>query len=225
MIMEELNNKKSVRSFLKNLPLKFLAIAALFLGALLMFGFITHEVLFEKDDVFDNRIIDILSPYATESSIRVMRFFTFFGSGNFLLPAYILLTGYYAVKRKKVLAINIALIAFTSYALSFTAKRIFQRARPNLPLIEALKTYSFPSGHALSSFIFCSILIYLLWRVRLHLLWKWTLSVFLFLFSITIGISRIILKMHYPTDVLAGFCLGFAWVILSFYILNRMKRS
>jgi undecaprenyl-diphosphatase len=35
--------------------------------------------------------------------------------------------------------------------------------------------------------------------------------------------SRIVLKMHYPTDVLAGFCLAFIWVILSFYVLNRIQ--
>jgi membrane-associated phospholipid phosphatase len=152
-----------------------------------------------------------------------MRFFSFFGSGKFLFPAYVLMIIYFLIRRKRVLCLHIAIVALTSTTLSQGAKRIFQRARPDLPLIQALKTYSFPSGHALSSFIFCSVLVYLIWRARMQIFWKWLFSIFLFLFSMTIGMSRVVLKMHYPTDVLAGFCLGFIWVILSFYLLNRIQ--
>jgi membrane-associated phospholipid phosphatase len=219
--MEEIK-KKSIKSFLKKLPLEFLLLAGLFVGAIFLFALIAHEVVFEKEAVFDNKVIDFLSPYTTKAFIGAMKFFTFFGSSKFLFPAYTLLIAYYLIKRRIILGVHIAVIAITSTALSFGAKQIFHRARPDLPLIKSLKTYSFPSGHALSSFIFCGILIYLLWRANIQPVWKWVFAVFLFLFSITIGISRIVLKVHYPTDVFAGFCFGFAWVMLSFYFLNRI---
>lgn len=223
--MEELNSQKSAQSVLKKLSLEFIVIAVFFVSALFLFALITHEVVYEKEDIFDSRVIHFFSPYSTESFINVMKFFTFFGSSRFLLPAYIVLIAILLIKHKKKYSIHVALIAVTSTALSFGAKRIFHRARPDLPLIQSLKTYSFPSGHALSSFIFCSILVYLLWHTNIQPIWKWCLSVLLFLFSLTIGISRIVLKVHYPSDVLAGFCLGYVWVIFSFYLLQRIESS
>ena len=221
--MDELKSKKSIRSFLKKLPLEVLIIGSLFVAALLLFAFITHEVVFEKEDLFDSKVKLFFAAYSSDIFIDAMKVITFFGSGTFLIPAYIALIAFFLIRRKTVQSIHIALIAVTSTALSFYAKRIFQRARPDLPLIQSLKTYSFPSGHALSSFIFCSVLVYLVWRAKIQLVWKWIFSIFLFLFSMTIGISRIVLGMHYPSDVLAGFCLGFVWGILSFYLLNQIQ--
>lgn len=221
--MKELSTKRSVRSLFKKLPLEFLIIAGLFIAALLLFALIVHEVTIEKENEFDNRVIHFFSPYSAEPFIRLMKFFTFFGSGNFLIPAYIILIAYLLIKRQIMISLRIGIIVITSTVLSQTTKRIFQRSRPDLPLIESLKTYSFPSGHALSSFIFCSILAYLIWRAGIQTVWKLIFCFLLLLFSMTIGLSRVILRMHYPTDVLAGFCLGFIWVILSFYLLNRIQ--
>lgn len=215
--------KRSVRDFLKNLPLRFLVIAGLFLVGIYLFGILTHEVIFEKEEEFDTKLIHFFAPYSADNFIQVMKIFTFFGSSKFLLPTYVLIVTYFLLKRQPVISLSIAIIAITGTALSHGAKLLFQRARPNLPMVEPLKTYSFPSGHALSSFIFCSILIYLISRSNMHVALKWVLSALLLLFALTIGMSRIVLKMHYPTDVLAGFCLGFIWVILSFLVFNRIE--
>lgn len=214
---------RSMRTLLKTLPLKVLLVAGMFIAALVLFGLIAHEVIIEKEEEFDTRLIQFFSPYSEERFIHVMETFTFFGSGKFLIPAYVALIAYLVIKKELATGLNVGVIAVTSTVLSQVSKRIFQRARPKIPLIQELKTYSFPSGHALSSFIFCSILVYLIWRGNLNIVLKWIMSVLLFLFALTIGMSRIVLKMHYPTDVLAGFCLGFAWVILSFYLLNRIQ--
>jgi len=101
-------------------------------------------------------------------------------------------------------------------------KQFFHRHRPDLPLVKTLTNFSFPSGHALCSFIFCSVLIYLVDKGNLSLRWKWIFSVLLILLSIIIGISRIVLRYHYATDVLAGFCVGFAWVIFSLWLERKL---
>ena len=49
---------------------------------------------------------------------------------------------------------------------------------------------------------------------------KWIVTIGLLLIAITIGVSRIILRMHYPTDVIASLCLGIVWVIISFSLLR-----
>src|SRR5258708_15093795 len=101
-------------------------------------------------------------------------------------------------------------------------KEFFHRHRPALPLLKTIPNFSFPSGHALSSFIFCSVVIYLIDKGNLNIKWKWAFSVLLILFSICIGISRIVLRYHYATDVLAGFCVGFAWVIFSLWLERKL---
>jgi len=62
----------------------------------------------------------------------------------------------------------------------------------------------------------------LLWKKNMKTAWKWIISILLILFSIFIGISRIVLRYHYASDVLAGFCIGYSWVILSLWLLNKI---
>lgn len=72
----------------------------------------------------------------------------------------------------------------------------------------------------LPSFIFWSILGYLVWQGYLPKIWKLLLIAALFTFTLMIGISRIVLNVHYATDVIAGFCFGVMWVILSFWLIR-----
>jgi membrane-associated phospholipid phosphatase len=119
---------------------------------------------------------------------------------------------------------HIAIIGSCSTALMFALKEATHRPRPAFPLIQGITNFSFPSGHTLSAFIFCSIFIYIIWYGRLREEFKWLFCTLLFLFAVTIGISRIVLKVHYPTDVIASLCLGMVWVILSFWILRRLSK-
>jgi undecaprenyl-diphosphatase len=206
------------------ISLEFVVVACLFIGALFLFALIAHEAVYENEDVFDKRIFAFLSFYSSEGFLQAMKFFTFFGSIQFLLPAYILLVSYFFIKKKFRYCIDISIISLSSTGLMFVLKELFHRQRPDLPLIKSIAaTYSFPSGHALSSFIFCSILIDLIWESTLERVWKWGFSILLLLFSFTIGISRIVLQMHYATDVIAGFCLGVVWVIISFRVVKKIN--
>lgn len=220
----KLQEKRLIIDFFKRLPLKLILVAGIFFSAVYFFGSIAHEVFIEKEEEFDNKIVEFFAPYSAASFIEAMKVFTFFGSGKFLLPAYFIICFFLLLKKKTILCVEIAIIAVTSTILSHGSKRLFQRARPEVPMIESLKTYSFPSGHALSSFIFCTVVGYLIWKSKLPLAVKWITLCLLLCFSLTIGLSRIVLKMHYPTDVLAGFLLGIVWVLVSFYIFNRVTR-
>jgi undecaprenyl-diphosphatase len=83
--------------------------------------------------------------------------------------------------------------------------------------------FSFPSGHSFSSFTFYGLVGYLLWKSDIATAWKVTATVFLFLFASTIAFSRVYLQVHFPSDVVAGFCLSVVWLILSFWILTPRK--
>jgi len=136
-----------------------------------------------------------------------------------------LLILYFLIRRKRSYAIDIASVGISSTLLMVVLKNTFQRQRPNHPIFTALTNYSFPSGHAVSSFIFCSVLIYIVWNGHMKAAWKWILSILLVLFAVCIGISRIVLRYHYASDVLAGFCIGFVWALLSLWLLKKFRRS
>jgi len=214
--------RKVFREVIAEIELKTVLVALLFLISIFVFGYVAHEAVGENETAFDERVFHFFARFSTPEFIGINRIFTFFGASYFSIPAYLILLTILFVSGRKSDGINITIIAVTSTALMFGLKAYFHRHRPDLPLIRSLHNYSFPSGHALSSFIFCSVLVYLVWKGGLHTTWKWVLSVLLMLFSICIGISRIVLRYHYPTDVIAGFCLALAWVIFSLWLEKKL---
>ena len=217
--------QKTRKKLFKLISLKILLVSVLFLASLFIFALIANEAVLENEKIFDNKVIAFFSSFSTAAFIQWMKIFTFFGSSYFLLPAYLLLVGFFLVKRKFVYALDIVIIAVTSTVFMQLLKRIFQRHRPDLPIIKGITSYSFPSGHALSAFIFCSILVFIVKNGAWKKTYKWIASVLLMLFALLIGVSRIALKVHYPTDVIASYCLGIVWVIFSFYFLKKIDRK
>jgi len=214
---------KRLQEIIRNISLTTALFSILFLLCLVTFAVIAHEVVGENEDWFDTRAFNLLKGYSSPSVILFFRWITFLGSPWFLLPAYVILIIYLFLHQQKNDAINVTIIATTSTLLLFGLKLFFERHRPTLPLFHSVTTFSFPSGHALSSFIFCCVLIFLIWKSRMRPAWKWMTAVFLIVLSLLIGISRIVLRYHFASDVVAGFCLGFAWVVLSFYVQRRLK--
>lgn len=217
--------KEWIKKRLGEITLKIFTVFLLFFISVILFGLLAHIVVWRKEDLFDSKAFIFFQSFSTPGFLQLMKAITFFGSSYFLAPAYIIIITVLLVTNKISHAIDIGTIALTSTALKTFLKNYFQRSRPELPFFETLHTYSFPSGHALSSFIFSVLLIYLTWKSNLNKPWKWALSLFLLLFTLSIGISRIVLRYHYASDVLAGFCLGFAWVLFSLWIQRRISKK
>jgi len=214
--------KKFIRGLVTEIQIKTLLVSLLFIISIFVFGYIAHEIVGENETAFDEKAFHFFAGFNSPGFITINRILTFFGASYFSISAYIILLTILFLSGRKTDGINIAIIAVTSTALMFGLKEFFHRKRPDLPLIRTLDNFSFPSGHALSSFIFCSVLVYLVWKGGLHIAWKWVLSVLLMLFSICIGISRIVLRYHYASDVIAGFCLALAWVIFSLWLEKKL---
>ena len=214
--------KKVFRELIAEIELKTVLVAFLFIISVFVFGYLAHEIVGENETAFDEKVFHFFAGFSGPGFIKINRIFTFFGASYFSIPAYIILLTILFIAGRKTDGINIAIVAITSTSLMFGLKEYFHRKRPDLPVIRSLHNFSFPSGHALSSFIFCSVLIYLIWKGGMNIVWKWTCSALLILFSICIGISRIVLRYHYPTDVIAGFCLALAWVIFSLWLEKKL---
>jgi undecaprenyl-diphosphatase len=178
----------------------------------------------EKEDWFDSKAFTFLQGYSTPVIIQIFSVITFLGSTWFVFAGYCVIVIYLLANRRKEDALNTTIIAISSSFLLFGLKNYFARHRPEAPLFEALTNYSFPSGHALTSFILCCVLILLLRKSGWSKGWRISLSILLVLISLLIGISRIVLRYHYASDVIAGYCAGLAWVILSQFLLKKIRK-
>ncbi len=217
--------KNKIKVLLKQISLEVFAISLLFLTALVLFAYIADEIVLENNTAFDTAVMNYVRTHETPLLIKTMTVITFYGSAQFLLPAYILLIIFYLIKKNSAYAIDIAIIGISSTAVMFLLKNIFKRHRPAIPVIKNIVGYSFPSGHSLSSFIFCSVVAYLIFQSSLKKPLKYISTFLLLLISLTIGLSRIILNVHFASDVIAGFCLGLVLVLLSFSIIKKIRKT
>lgn len=217
--------QKEIKQLLTQISLKVLAVLLLLISCLLVFAYIADENVLENNKAFDEKVIAFVAAHSTPLLIQVMQIVTFFGSSYFLLPAYFVLIVFFLWKKEKAYATDITIIAVSSTAVMFLLKEIFKRHRPLLPVGKTLMSYSFPSGHSVSSFIFCSVLAYLVWMLPIKKIWKYIITFLLLLFAAVIGLSRIVLNVHYATDVIAGFCFGTVWVVISFWVMNKIRNK
>ncbi len=166
-----------------------------------------------------------MSAHISDFNTDVMQLFSFLGTHYFLIPANLLMFCYFLFIRKhRWFSIKIPVVAISSTVLMFLLKFIFQRERPLNPLLTEAKGLSFPSGHAMMSFTFYGLIIYMVWiNVQSRLL-RSVLVTGLLLLILLIGISRVYLKVHYASDVIAGFCLGLMWLVLCSFVLDKMEK-
>lgn len=208
----------------KGITLRLLIAIVLLLLTLFVFWGIADEIVLEKEGKFDTFIFQKLSFLTSPFTTRLMLFFTFFGSNIFLLPAYILLTAYFLFfKRNTKVSLNIVAIGISSAGLLFLIKHVFRRLRPSDPLIQNVTGFSFPSGHSFSAFTFFGLLIYILWQSEIKKKWKYLLSIAFILFASCIAFSRVYLHVHYPSDVIAGFCLSVLWLSILLWVLSKIN--
>ena len=102
-----------------------------------------------------------------------------------------------------------------------TIKHIVRRPRSNVLRLVEESGYSFPSGHSMISVAFYGLVIYLVYKNVNNKYLKWTLITLLSLLILTIGFSRIYVGVHYFTDVVGGFFLALAYLIVYIYIYNK----
>jgi len=108
--------------------------------------------------------------------------------------------------------------------LSKWIKDTVARPRPELEHLVPVSSYSFPSGHAMLGMILYFFTVYFITMdLKSKKAKKITAAVFI-IFILLLGASRIILQVHFPTDVIGGYALGYAWVYLWILLYNYSKK-
>jgi membrane-associated phospholipid phosphatase len=199
-----------------------LATMVLFTGAVAGFFLVTRK-RWRRYKKWDLDSFDRIQHLVTPQNNKLMLFITKLGKHQFLIPANLSLLGWYLFFQKRTwFSIRVVSIALSSLGLMLLFKQIFRRKRPVNPLLSPVKGMSFPSGHAMMSVAFYGLLIYVLSNTTKRSLRPLFITPLVALITM-IGFSRVYLRVHYTSDVMAGFTIGISWLLISLRTLKRLE--
>lgn len=168
----------------------------------------------------DREVYQALYAGGRPALILIARIFTALGEPTVLIVAGFLVAGWLWLRHRGRFALGLLLVILIGRGLSEVQKYWIARARPDLePHLVVVKTWSFPSGHATSSMIF-----YLTLALALTALTEWrrVAAAAAILLSLLIGTSRVMLGVHWPSDVVGGWSFGLLWVLLTLKPAERL---
>lgn len=190
------------------------------------FGLIALLVSDKKIAVFDSTIISIIQGLESPAITSLMKFFTFIGAGfpSIFLSVIVLFFLYKVLHHRRELILFLWAV-IGSALLNEALKLIFHRARPTLHRIVNANGFSFPSGHSMAAFSLYGILAFLLWRHIPSSLGRGILIICSTVMIMAIGISRIYLGVHYPSDVIGGFLASGSWLTILIWYFQRYQEK
>jgi undecaprenyl-diphosphatase len=207
-----------------------LAIAALAAGVWL-FAALADEVMEGGTQKFDRTVLlafrhpGDLTPLGSPAIQDAARDIT--ALGGVTVPTLLTLgvTIFLALDGKKHMALFVCGAIVSGLFASTVLKHFFDRPRPNLvPFTVYVSTSSFPSGHSMMSAVTYLVLGALLARSQERKLVKAYFLLGAVLLTVVVGVSRVYLGVHWPTDVLAGWTAGAVWALLCWLLARRLQR-
>ncbi|HEX2863244.1 MAG TPA: phosphatase PAP2 family protein [Deinococcales bacterium] len=181
------------------------------------FGRLADGVWEHEGFAFDNAILHAVHRLATPSRDALMVFITQLGATRGLLPVAVCLILGFAFRRAFASLTFLVIAAGGAVALNLVLKVVFHRHRPNLWLSPAPETdFGFPSGHAMATMALVAAVIIVAWGTR----WRWPALVVGGAFVLAVGLSRVYLGVHFPSDVLAGWAASLSWVFGTHAIMH-----
>ncbi|MFX3635158.1 MAG: phosphatase PAP2 family protein [Candidatus Pristimantibacillus sp.] len=195
---------------------------ALSLIGLIGFVFVALSIQTEFIVFGDEWMITGISQFESPAVTVIMKGLSFIGSLPFVIPLMVVIALFLAVvlKHRKEIILFVVTIC-GSALLNVVLKLFFQRERPTLNQIISEAGYSFPSGHSMNACTFYGILIFLLWRHISSRKGRVLLLILSVAMIIGIGISRIYLGVHYPSDVVGAYLISCTWLFIVIHLFQR----
>jgi undecaprenyl-diphosphatase len=213
--------------------LKLLVGSMAFLLLVVAVSQLASEVLEGETLRFDKQILASLRDPADPSRpigprwlVGVALDITALGSGTVLGLVVLAVSGFLLLQGRWRLGLVVCASSLGGWVITGALKQVFQRPRPDVvPHLREVYTASFPSGHALTSAVVYLTLGALLMRIAERRLTKFYCMAAAMTVTFFIGASRVYLGVHYPTDVVAGWLLGFSWALLCWIIERALERQ
>lgn len=201
--------------------MKTFKIKATFLLTIMAFIFLSAMINFKDELFIDEFGYALVSKiFIRDELTTLIKYLTNLGSGKTM---FLIALGILLVNRDKSIGVCASANLLIVNNFNFWFKQFFARPRPIDNRIIDEMGYSFPSGHAMTSIVFYGFLIYLIYKYCQNEKLKHYLIIGLVLLIFLIGLSRVYLGVHYTSDVLAGFLLGYAILVIFINFLEKYR--
>ena len=184
---------------------------------ILITSIIMRSSLHDKIIIFDYKVIELVNSLLNDNIVNTFKILTKFG--DIYIPVCILVCILIVLKNKWIFALQASGYALAGI-ITYFSKLFAGRARPVEALIKIPKSFSFPSGHTLTSIVFYVLLCFLL-TYNMDIKKRKIIIFISFLFVSLIASSRIILGVHYFSDVVGGVLIGIPCLLMLFNIISK----
>ena len=195
----------------------------IYLLILIVVAWLCTEVWEKEAFSFDRSFLLWIHQFANPQLDRIVLFFTSLGNPPTVVSIFIITSAWLLLKRRYSDAIRFAIVCAGGVAINQGMKLFFAKPRPELwaRLITDL-TFSFPSGHAVGSMVVYGFIAYILAKELQR--YKRYIYAIASMIIIAIGLSRLYLGVHYPTDIIAGYGIGILWLTTCLKLNFRSRR-
>ena len=192
---------------------------------LVMFVMLGYLVKFFPGSLspIDRFIQDLVRGNMSNGLTSFFKHFTNFGGVRYIEVIVVALVLFLVFKKWYTEAIFLVVNVMTAPILVTILKYVYDRQRPSLTHLVVENGLSFPSGHATASvMLYISLMIICRQRIKQHYL-KYVPLIIAVVMIVLIGISRIYLGVHYPTDILGGWLLSGSWLLFWFPVYDEVR--
>ena len=194
-------------------------VGMIFLFAEITEGWMDQEALYRIDQSVNASIRTVLS----DGTVQAINAVTYLGDTLVVLPIVLVLLVVFVVRKQQWRLVSLLTVVGLGSGLMWTLKLVFGRGRPE-GLLSTPTSASFPSGHTFTAVVVYGFLIYLVWRWTDRPALRVPLTILLTLVILGVGLSRVLLSVHWVSDVLGGFTIGLAWLVFGL-VFTRAARA